>query len=43
MQNKRIIAKVLSKAAAPIGRTPAIVLVDPKYAHNVGKVSEQML
>jgi tRNA(Leu) C34 or U34 (ribose-2'-O)-methylase TrmL len=35
---RRIITKVLSKAAAPFGRAPAIVLIDPKYAHNVGMV-----
>src|SRR5215470_1413237 len=38
MQNRRIITKVLSKHSAPAGRAPAIVLIDPKYAHNVGMV-----
>ena len=38
MSNTRIITKVVSKAAAPVGLTPAIVLIDPKYAHNVAMV-----
>jgi len=38
MHNSRIITKVPSKAAAPFGRSPAIVLINPKYAHNVGMV-----
>ena len=38
MQERRIISKVLDKADAPAGRPPAVVLIDPKYAHNVGMV-----
>ncbi len=38
MQERRIITKVLDKSEAPIGCPPAIVLIDPKYAHNVGMV-----
>ena len=38
MQERRIITKVLNKSEAPLGRPPAIVLIDPKYAHNVGMV-----
>jgi tRNA(Leu) C34 or U34 (ribose-2'-O)-methylase TrmL len=38
MQEKRIITRVLNKSEAPVGRPPAIVLIDPKYAHNVGMV-----
>jgi tRNA(Leu) C34 or U34 (ribose-2'-O)-methylase TrmL len=38
MQNNRIITKVLSKGAAPVGSPPALILIDPKYAHNVGMV-----
>jgi tRNA(Leu) C34 or U34 (ribose-2'-O)-methylase TrmL len=38
MQEKRIITRVLDKSEAPVGRPPAIVLIDPKFAHNVGMV-----
>ena len=38
MQGRRIITKVLDKSDAPLGRPPAVVLIDPKYAHNVGMV-----
>src|SRR4030095_13334156 len=38
MQGRRIITKILDKSEAPVGRPPAIVLFDPKYAHNVGMV-----
>ncbi len=38
MQEKRIITRIMDKAEAPAGRTPAIVLIDPKFAHNVGMV-----
>jgi tRNA(Leu) C34 or U34 (ribose-2'-O)-methylase TrmL len=38
MQNRQVITKVLSKDAAPMGRSPAITLIDPKYTHNVGMV-----
>jgi tRNA(Leu) C34 or U34 (ribose-2'-O)-methylase TrmL len=38
MRTKRVIRKIVGKAAAPIGRTPAIILIEPKYAHNVGMV-----
>jgi len=38
MQNKRIIKKIVNRSEAPIGRTPAIVLIDPKFVHNVSMV-----
>jgi tRNA(Leu) C34 or U34 (ribose-2'-O)-methylase TrmL len=38
MQERRIITRVLDKSDAPAGNPPAIVLIDPKYAHNVGMV-----
>ena len=38
MQEKRVITRILNKSEAPAGRTPAVVLIDPKYAHNVGMV-----
>ena len=38
MQNMRVIKRIISRAEAPVGQTPAIVLIDPKYAHNVGMV-----
>lgn len=30
--------QIISKTAAPIGTTPSILLVNPKYGHNVGGV-----
>src|SRR5919198_4618110 len=36
MQERRVITRVLNKSEAPIGRPPAVVLIDPKYPHNVG-------
>ena len=38
MQEKRVITRVEGNGPAPEGRAPAIVLADPKYAHNVGMV-----
>jgi tRNA(Leu) C34 or U34 (ribose-2'-O)-methylase TrmL len=38
MQEKRTITRILDKSEAPVGRTPAIILIDPKFAHNVGMV-----
>lgn len=38
MQERPIIKKVSGKDVAPAGRAPAVVLADPKYAHNVGMV-----
>ena len=38
MQENQALAKFSSKASPPPGRVPAIVLADPKYAHNVGMV-----
>ena len=38
MQERPAVRKVSGKDAAPTGRAPAIVLADPKYAHNVGMV-----
>lgn len=38
MQERRVIRKIVDGAEAPLGRAPAIVLIDPKYAHNVGMV-----
>lgn len=38
MQERPAITRVSGKEAAPAGRAPAIVLADPKYAHNVGMV-----
>ncbi len=38
MQERRSIRRVLNKEDAPLGRSPAIILIDPKYAHNVGMV-----
>ena len=28
----------MDRSEAPSGRSPAVVLIDPKYAHNVGMV-----
>ncbi len=38
MEERRVIKRILDGRDAPSGRTPAIVLIDPKYAHNVGMV-----
>lgn len=38
MQHRQVITKVVGRAAAPLGRSPALVLLNPKYAHNVGMV-----
>ncbi|HEX7958157.1 MAG TPA: TrmH family RNA methyltransferase [Pyrinomonadaceae bacterium] len=38
MQERRVIRRVVERSEAPAGRPPAIVLIDPKYAHNVGMV-----
>jgi hypothetical protein len=38
MEERRVIRRILNKSDAPAGRPPAIVLIDPKYAHNVGVV-----
>src|SRR5215210_314259 len=38
MQERRVIRKIVDRSEAPLGRPPAIVLIDPKYAHNVGMV-----
>ena len=38
MQERRIIRKIVNRSEAPRGRPPAIVLIDPKYARNVGMV-----
>ncbi|HEY0080276.1 MAG TPA: TrmH family RNA methyltransferase [Pyrinomonadaceae bacterium] len=38
MQEKEVVKKVSEKTGVPVGRTPAILLADPKYAHNVGMV-----
>lgn len=38
MQERRVIRKIVDGSEAPAGCAPAIVLVDPKYAHNVGMV-----
>jgi tRNA(Leu) C34 or U34 (ribose-2'-O)-methylase TrmL len=38
MEERRVIRRVLSGEEAPAGRGPAVVLIDPKYAHNVGMV-----
>jgi tRNA(Leu) C34 or U34 (ribose-2'-O)-methylase TrmL len=38
MQEKRTITRIIDKSEAPVGRPPAIVLIDPKFAHNVGMV-----
>ena len=38
MQERRVIRRVVDRSEAPSGRPPAIVLIDPKYAHNVGMV-----
>lgn len=38
MQERRVIRKIVDGSEAPAGRSPAIVLIDPKYAHNVGMV-----
>jgi tRNA(Leu) C34 or U34 (ribose-2'-O)-methylase TrmL len=38
MQERRVIRKIVDGSEAPAGRSPAVVLIDPKYAHNVGMV-----
>jgi tRNA(Leu) C34 or U34 (ribose-2'-O)-methylase TrmL len=38
MQERRVIRKIVDRSEAPAGRSPAVVLIDPKYAHNVGMV-----
>lgn len=38
MQTRQVITKIVNKAAAPVGQSPSIVLLDPKYGHNVGMV-----
>ena len=38
MQERRVIRKIVERSDAPAGRSPAVVLIDPKYAHNVGMV-----
>ena len=38
MQERRVIRRIVDRSEAPLGRPPAIVLIDPKYAHNVGMV-----
>lgn len=38
MQERRVIRKIVDRSEAPVGRSPAVVLIDPKYAHNVGMV-----
>lgn len=38
MQERRVIRKIVDGSEAPLGRSPAVVLIDPKYAHNVGMV-----
>jgi tRNA(Leu) C34 or U34 (ribose-2'-O)-methylase TrmL len=38
MQERRVIRKIVERSEAPVGRAPAVVLIDPKYAHNVGMV-----
>lgn len=38
MQERRVIRKIVERSEAPLGRSPAVVLIDPKYAHNVGMV-----
>lgn len=38
MQERRAVRRILDGSEAPAGRAPAVVLIDPKYAHNVGMV-----
>jgi len=38
VQERRVIRKIVDGSEAPAGRSPAVVLIDPKYAHNVGMV-----
>jgi tRNA(Leu) C34 or U34 (ribose-2'-O)-methylase TrmL len=38
VQERRVIRKIVDRSEAPVGRSPAVVLIDPKYAHNVGMV-----
>jgi tRNA(Leu) C34 or U34 (ribose-2'-O)-methylase TrmL len=38
MQERRVIRRIVDGSEAPAGRSPAVVLIDPKYAHNVGMV-----
>jgi tRNA(Leu) C34 or U34 (ribose-2'-O)-methylase TrmL len=33
-----LVSKILRPEDAPLGRAPAIILLDPKYAHNAGMV-----
>jgi len=38
VQERRVLTGVVDGSEAPAGRPPAIVLISPKYAHNVGMV-----
>lgn len=38
MQERPSITRVSGRGPAPAGRAPAVILADPKYAHNVGMV-----